>query len=222
MRRSDAEQIESMVQYAPAEAVRSLRRSLDEGEDDPAMWAYLAEALTAADEVDEALAAWAHYLTRDPAWPEAYTARAELLVVLGRFEAADVELRMAEELFGDDARVPRARAIWYELQGQFEAAEEAYRQAAAIDLTWPTPPRFDRGQTRAFLNDADASLRALEVAEIPTDAAGGDLLRPHDLREDGTLIIYLRNLERELDSDASLEDLEHLLMSLNAPDRQPG
>ena len=216
MRRSDVEQIEEMVQYAPAEAVLWLRRTLDEGGDDPDIWAYLAEALTAAQEVDEALKAWAHYLTLDPAWPQAYTARAELLVELGRFEAADVELRMAEELFGDDSRVPRARAIWHEIQGRFGPAEEAYRQAASIDLTCSTPPRFDRVQARVFLEHANIAPHPLQIAEIPTDSDAGDLLRPHDLADDGTLVIYLRNLERELDSDASLEDLEQLL-SINRP-----
>ena len=217
MRRSDAEQIESMVQYAPAEAVVTLRRSIEDGDNDPDTWAYLAEALSADEQIDEALKAWAHYLTLDPGWPEAYTARAELLVVLGRFEAADVELRMAEELFDDDARVPRARAIWHELQGRFEEAESLYRQAAAIDLTWPVPPRFDRDEARAHLNAADPSLRGLQIAEIPANKEAGDLMRPHDRHDDGGLVIYLRNLERELDNDASLDELTHLLVSLNHP-----
>jgi tetratricopeptide (TPR) repeat protein len=217
MRRSDIEEIEYLLDEDPAEAVALSRRLVDETPDDPDTWAWLADAQIENGEYDAALKSLGEYALRDPDWMEAYTLRAGLLAELGRFDAADVELEVARALDSEDPRFLRAEALVHELQGRFAQADELYSKAAEMDPAFPAPPRFDRTRARAAIQRIlrDVGKEGLKLQpvfeEIPAKTTGSKLLsRGLELKDKGTLIVYLRNLERELDDEAELEDLESL------------
>jgi tetratricopeptide (TPR) repeat protein len=217
VRRSDIEEIEYLLDEDPAEAVVLCRRLVDEGPDDADAWGWLAEAQIENGEYDQALKSLAEYAVRDPDWMEAYTLRAGLLAELGRFDAANVELEVARALDSEDPRFVRAEALWHELQGRFTDADQLYVKAAEIDPAYPPPPRFDRKKVKAtierILRDVGKDGLKLQAVfeEIPAKTPDQKLLsRGLELRDDKTLVVYLRNLERELGDDAEIEDLESL------------
>ncbi len=216
MRRSDIEEIEYLLDEDPAEAVVLSRRLVDETPDDADTWAWLADAHIENGNYDAALKALAEYAVRDPDWMEAYTLRAGLLAELGRFDAADVELEVARALDSEDPRFIRAGALVHELQGRFEPADELYAKAAALDPSYPPPPRFDRTRAKAAIQRIlrDVGKDGLKLTpvfeEIPATGGAKLLSRGLELRDKGTLVVYLRNLERELDDEAEMEDLESL------------
>ncbi len=217
MRRSDIEEIEGLIDTDPTEAVAFGRTLVKEAPADPDCWGWLAEAQMEARDYDGALKSLAEYLKRDPDWMEAYTLRAGLLSELGRFDAAGVELEVARSLDSEDPRLTRAEASWHEWQGHFERADELYNRAAQVDPSVLPPKRFDRAVAKAailvVLKEVakDGLKLTAEFAEVPT-VAGKDkfLSRPIELRDAGTLVVYLRNLERELTVEAEIDDLKEL------------
>ena len=211
MRRSLSDSIERLLEEEPVEALALLDAEIDSGDEDPDLLAYRAEALEAAGEVTEALVAWSTYLEADPEWPGAYCRRAELLGDLGRFDAARAELNMASELFDEDARLTRCLALVEELQGNFGAADRAYTKAEDADFATPAPPRFDRDEVRAALERQLGDEGEIQVEEVPQSAGDWGHCRPFDVTDDGGLIVYLRNLERELEPEATITDLLDLL-----------
>lgn len=211
MRRSLSDLIERALELDPTDALALVDAEIEEGDEDPDLLAYRAEALEAAGEVSAALLAWSTYLEVDPTWPGAYARRAELLADLGRFEAAQAELGMGIELFEDDPRLTRGIALVEELQGNFAAADRAYAAAEEADFTAPAPPRFDRREVGAALERELGDEGPVEVAEVPETAGEWGHCRPFDVIADGGLIVYLRNLERELEPEATIADLVDLL-----------
>ncbi len=206
MRRSDSEAIELALEEDPNEALELVRELLRESDADADVWGYLAECETVRGDREAALAAWAHYLTLDPHWPEAYTARAELYADVGDLTAARAELALATEVADDDARVYRTDALLAEIAGDLNGADRAYAEGESEDPLWPAPPRFKRGAaTRALQKGFDGAV--VHVEEMPSGPEGGGYLRMIDRRGDGSLTFYLRNLERDLDQDAVLDDL---------------
>lgn len=217
MRRSDIEEIEALLDDDPREALSLASRIVDETPDDPDGWAWRAEAQIALGQAENALKSLAEYVQRDPEWIEAYTMRAVLLTELARFDDAHVEVEVARAIDSEDPRLQRAEAVWHELQGHFPEADKLYALAAEGDPgLYPAPPRFDRPRAQA------AILKVLrEIAkdglklqplfqEVPTPGPtkGGKLLtRALELRDKSTVVVYLRNLERELDDESQIEDL---------------
>ena len=217
MRRSDMDEIEILLDHDPGEAVALCRRLCDETPDDADVWGWLAEAQVAAGEYDAALKSYAEYAVRDPDWIEAYTHRAELMAELGRFEAATVELEVVRSMDSEDPLLHKAEALWFDLQGQFDKADALYARMAEADPDFPPPPRFDRRRVRQaierILRDVGKEGPKLQAVfeEVPSKASPRKLLsRGLELRDGRTLVVYLRNLERELTDEAELEDLEHL------------
>lgn len=213
MRRSDSEAIEAAIATDPEEAIALVGELMEEDGGDADLWALLAEAQEAAGMSEEALSTWSQYLELDPDWPEAYTRRAEILIDLGRHQAADAELRVAGELFAEDGRVIWHRGLWHEIGGDDAAAMAHYRQAADLDPLLSVPARFPR---KAAENHLRGVLREqglkLELAEIPDSPGEEGMLRALDLPGGDRCVVYLRNLERELDDVAGLSDLGDLLV----------
>jgi tetratricopeptide (TPR) repeat protein len=214
MRRSDMDELEYLLDVNPEEAVALGRRIAEESPDDADAWGWLADAHIEAGNHDDALQALAEYVRRDPDWLEAYTLRAGLLAELGRFDAAAVEVEVARAIDSEAPALLRASALCQDLQGQFEAADDLYRRAAQADPDVPPPARFERRRAeqtiQRVLRDVAKEGLALKAvfAEIPTHAGKSRLLsRPLDLRDAKTVVVYLRNLERELEEGAELEDL---------------
>lgn len=211
MRRSLSETIERLLEDDPTEAIAVIDAEIGGGDDDPDLLAYRAEALEAGGEVEAALAAWTDYLAVDPEWPGAYSRRAELLADRGRFAAADAELNMAIELFEDDSDLIRCSALVLELRGEFAAADRGYERAAELDFTMLAPPRFDRREVSASLERALGPTARVQIEEVPASAAEEGHCRPFDETAGRGLIVYLRNLERELEPEATIGDLLDLL-----------
>ena len=217
MRRSDIEEIEYLLEENPVDAVAFCQRLRQENERDPDLWAWLAEAHVAAGAYEEGLKSLAKYVTLDPDWLEAYTWRAEILADLGRFDASRVELEVARAIDSEDARLKRAEAFAAELQGKFAEADAAYAEAAELDPGTPPPARYERGRakqaiTRVLRQVAKEGLKLTPVfEEIPKAVDGNRLLsRSLELLDQGTVAVYLRNLERELIAGSELEELEIL------------
>ncbi|MEY3015154.1 MAG: Tetratricopeptide repeat [Pseudomonadota bacterium] len=202
MRRSDSEAIEAAIEDDPDEAIRLCEALLDDDEEDADVWAYLAEAQLAAGRSRKALETLAQVVELDPEWIEAYTLRAEILMDQDKADAAAIELDVASDLDAEDPRVLRARALAAELAGAFEEADRLYAEAEDVDVLWPAPPRFERGAMAAALQSAIG--KAVQVREMP--AAGAGRLRMVE-RGKGGLVVYARNLERELDAGGALEDV---------------
>ena len=209
MRRSDSEAIEAAIEEDPEEAVRLCEALLEEVEDDADIWAYLAESELAAGRGDDALEALAQVVELDPEWIEALTLRAEILIDQGKLGAAAIELDVAIELDADDARVLRARALMLEVGGDGKGADKVYAEAEAADSLWPRPPRLDRSQiVRALAKTLDIDAGAISVQEMPSEGAR---LRMADLPDPESLVVFARNVERELDEGATIEDFVMLV-----------
>lgn len=209
MRRSDSEAIEAAIEDDPEEAVRLCEALLEENDEDADIWAYLAESELAAGRGDDALEALSQVVELDPEWVEAFTLRAEILMDQGKLAAAAIELDVAIELDADDPRVLRARALRAEVEGDGKAADKLYAAAEAADPLWPRPPRLDRGQiVRALAKTLDIDAAAISVQEMPRDGAR---LRMADLPDPESLVVFARNVERELDEGASIDDFVMLV-----------
>ncbi len=207
MRRSESETIESTLEAEPQEAVAMIEALIGAGDRDPDLRAYLAEALEAAGDRQGAIAAWTTYMEIDPQWPGAYCRRAELLVDAGRFDAAQAELLMATSMFDDEPRLVRSQAILNELRGDHEGADRGYLEAADRDYTLPAPPRLDRAAASRALLRAAGRGATVVVKEVPDSPGEEGFFRPVDLNEGVEITVYLRNLERELESEATIDDL---------------
>ena len=217
MRRSDIEEIEYLLDEDPTEAVKLARRISQETPQDADAWAWLADALMEMGDFEGALRALAEYVQRDPEWMEAYTLRAGLLTELGRFDAANIELEVARALDSEDPRLVRSEAMWHEFQGRFEEADRLYGQAAEIDPAYPPPARFERARAQATIQKVlrDVAKDGLKLQavfeEMPLKASTGKALsRTMELRDRATVVVYLRNLERELDDQSDLDELAGL------------
>lgn len=217
MRRSDIEEIEYLLDEDPTEAVTLAKRITTETPQDADTWAWLADALMEVGDFEGALRALAEYVQRDPEWMEAYTLRAGLFTELGRFDAANIELEVARALDSEDPRLVRAEAMWHEFQGHFEEADRLYAQACETDPAYPPPARFDRARAKQAIQKVlrDVAKDGLKLQavfeEMPTKASTGKALsRAVELRDRATVVVYLRNLERELDDESDLEDLAGL------------
>ena len=206
MRRSDGEAIEEALEEAPREALAMVRELLEEDDGDADLWAYLAECQTELEDREGALTSWAHYLTLDPHWPEAYTARCELFADAGDLHAARMELAVVAELVGDDARVLRTQALLAELSGDFNLADALYGKGEEADSLWPAPKRYKRNQAALYLQEEIDSAR-VDVEELPEVAEPGGMLRRAEVMADGGVTLYLRNLERDLVAESTLADL---------------
>lgn len=217
MRRSDIEELDYLLDTDPVEAVQLAKRLVEENSGDADAWGWLADAQIEAGEYEGALKALAEYLRRDPDWMEAYTLRAGLLSELGRFDAAHIELEVARSLDSSDPRLLRAEALWHELQGKLGEADRLYGQAGEQDPGSPPPPRFDRNRARDVVLGVlrqvakDGLKLQATFEEVPPRPAGGKLLsRPLELRDARNVVVYWRNLERELTAEAELDDLAAL------------
>ncbi len=216
MRRSDIEELEYLMDTDPREAVVLAKKLVQENPTDADAWGWLADAQIEAGDYEAALKALAEYLRRDPDWMEAYTLRSGLLTEMGRFDAAGVELEVARQIDATDTRLVRAEGFWHELQGRLEKADELYARAATVDGLLP-PPRFDRAKAAAAIRGvlkqvAKDGLKLSPVfEEMPAKGSKEQKLsRALELRDAGTLVVYLRNLERELTTEAEIEDLAEL------------
>ncbi|MCO4760874.1 MAG: tetratricopeptide repeat protein [Myxococcales bacterium] len=206
MRRSDSEAIEEALEDAPLEALAMVRELLSADDADADVWGYLADCQTELGDRQAALSAWAHYLTLDPHWPEAYTARAEIFADSGDLRAARAELGLATELAADDPRVLRTEALLSELTGDLNGADVLYAKGEEADPLWPAPIRYRRNKALRFLQ-RELEHPNVQTEEMPTSAEPGGFLRRAEFSATGALILYLRNLERDLDGDSQLEDL---------------
>lgn len=216
MRRSDIEELEYLLDQEPREAVALAKKLVAETPADADAWGWLADAHVEAGDYEAALKALAEYLRRDPDWMEAYTLRSGLLTEMGRFDAAGVELEVARQIDATDTRLLRAEGFWHELQGRLEQADELYAKASGVDGLLP-PPRFDRDKAataiRAVLKQVAKEGLKLQavIEEMPKEGSKDrKLSRQLELRDAGTLVVYLRNLERELTTDAEIDDLAEL------------
>lgn len=217
MRRSDIEEIENLLGEDPMQAVAVSKRIAEETPEDADVWAWLAEAQIEAGDDDGALRSLATYILNDPEWLEAYTMRANLLTELGRFDQAAIELEVARAVDSEDPRLLRAEALHAELQGKFDEADDYYRAAGELDPAYPPPARFDRAKVRNAVTRLlrDAAKQGLKLAavfeEIPTKGGAKQRLsRGLELRDSGTLVVYVRNLERELEFESELDEFEAL------------
>ncbi|MBM4345103.1 MAG: tetratricopeptide repeat protein [Deltaproteobacteria bacterium] len=217
MRRSDMSELELLMDVDPAEAVALARRISAEIPGDADVWGWLADACVANGQFDDALAALAEYLRRDPDWVEAYAQRASLLAELGRFDAAVIELEVGRSLDSESPRLVQSEAMCLELQGKLKEADALYDRAEQLDSAVEAPPRFDRGKARQAIQGvlrqvAKSGLKLNAVIEeVPKRATSKKLLsRQLELQDERTLVVYLRNLERELTGDAEIEDLAEL------------
>jgi tetratricopeptide (TPR) repeat protein len=208
VRRSDSEAIEAAIEEEPEDAVRMCEALLEDDDGDADIWCYLAEAQLAAGRPKKALDVLAQVVELDPEWVEAYTLRAEILIDLGRLDAADIEIEVAVDLDRDDPRVLRARALRAEIDGRYREADKLYAKAEDSDPLWPAPPRFDRDRVGAQLREA-LDVDAVRLLEMPS--GGPSRLRMVDLDDPLVPCLYLRNLERELDGASELEDLVLLI-----------
>ncbi|MBP46880.1 MAG: hypothetical protein CMH53_02995 [Myxococcales bacterium] len=206
MRRSDSEAIEITLEQEPNQARQLVQQLLQAQDDDADLWAYLAECESELRNHNAALKAWAHYLTLDPHWPEAYTARCDLFIEQGDIDGALTELKLVKEIADDDARVMRAEALLAEAQGQMQQADELYEQAEQCDALWPAPPRVSRQALQAALQRVHRG-GSVRVEEMPESALPHGFLRLQDVTADGDAIVYARNLERDFDQDATVMDL---------------
>lgn len=221
MRRTDMEELEALMEEAPREAVQLAGRLTEETPADPDVWAWLAEAQMAAGDEEGALKALAEYLRRDPEWIEAYTLRAALLADMGRFAEAAIELEVAASMDTEDPRIAQTEATVLELQGQFAAADAAWKRAVALGS--PPPARFDREFLQRMCRDvfraaARDGLKLTAVyEEVPTSGGRGKpFARPVELRDPRTAVVYFRNLERELAADADAEEIQEVFADLLA------
>lgn len=211
------DELEFLLDDDPAEAVALARKIVQEIPADADAWGWLADAQIAAGDLDGALKSLAEYLQRDGDWVEAYAIRAGLMSEMGRFDAAQVELEVGRQIDSGHPRLVRAEALCKELQGKFTEADALYAKAEEIDPADEAPPRYDRGKAKNAINAVlkqvakdGLKLRA-EFEEVPKPATGAKLLsRAMDLRDAGTVVVYLRNLERELTTEDELEDLAEL------------
>lgn len=216
MRRSDIEELEYLMDTDPREAVVLAKKLVQENPTDADAWGWQADAQIEAGDYEAALKSLAEYLRRDPDWMEAYTLRSGLLTEMGRFDAAGVELEVARQIDATDTRLLRAEGFWHELQGRLEQADELYARASAVDGLLP-PPRFDRSKAAAAIRGvlkqvAKDGLKLNPVfEEMPAKGSKEQKLsRSLELRDSSTLVVYLRNLERELTTEAEIEDLAEL------------
>ncbi len=209
MRRSESEAIEHALEVEPRQAVAMIESLIGSGDRDPDLKAYLAEALEAAGDRGAAIDAWTAYMEIDPEWPGAYARRAELLADGGQLLAAQAELHMATSMFDFDneARLIRVQALIDELGGDHATADRGYERAAELDFTLPAPPRFDRREVASSLTRAAGRGAAIVVVEVPELADEEGLCRALDMGAGGAITVYLRNLERELESEATMDDL---------------
>ncbi len=217
MRRSDMDELELLMDEDPAEAVVLARRICGEIPSDADAWGWLADAHIASGQFDEALAALAEYVRRDPDWIEAYAQRAGLMAELGRFDAAAIELEVGRALDSESPRLVRAEALCLELQGKLQEADALYDKAETLDPAEEAPTRFDRSKARQAIQGvlrqvAKSGLKLTAVVEeVPKKGTAKKLLsRQLELQDEKTLVVYLRNLERELTGDAEIEDLAEL------------
>ena len=217
MKRSDMDEIEALIEEDPSAAVELARKVVGEIPGDADAWCWLAEAQVEAGEAEGALASLAAYVERDPDWLIAYTMRAELLAELGRFEAAAVEIAVARAMDSEDPQLLRTEAFCKELGGDFPAADELWRRAAEVEPGDHPPVRFDRARARQAIERVlrDIGKEGLKLKavfeEVPKIASPRRLLsRSVELRDAGTVVVYFRNLERDLDSESTLQDLADL------------
>lgn len=217
MRRSDIEELEGLIDSDPAEAVGLAKELVKESPGDPDIWGWLAEAQIEASDYDGALKSLAEYLRRDPDWMEAYTLRAGLMAELGRFEAAGVEVEVARSLDSEDPRLWRVEALLHELQGRFDKADALFAKAAEADPSVSPPQRFDRPAAKAAIQKVlkDVAKEGLKLTalfeEVPAKGGLGQLFsRQLELKDSKTVVVYLRNLERELTQEAEIDDLAEL------------
>jgi tetratricopeptide (TPR) repeat protein len=221
MRRSDTEELDALMDEDPQQAIVMAQRIVDESPTDPDTWAWLAETQMSAGDTEGALRSLAEYVKRDPEWIEAYTLRAALLADIGRFSAASIELEVAQSIDAEDPRIARTEATILELQGQFPAADLAWKRA--VDLGSEPPTRLDRTFLQKMCRDVlrDAAREGLKLSatyqEVPTTGGvGKPYARPLERVDARTIIVYLRNLERELPPDAEAEDVQQLFADLLA------
>lgn len=221
MRRTDMEELEMLMDEEPAEAVRLAQRLTEETPADPDVWAWLAETQMAAGEEEAALRSLAEYVRRDPDWIEAYTLRAALLGDLGRFGEAAIELEVAASIDQEDPRIARTEATVLELQGEFTAADAAWKRA--VELGSQPPARFEREFLQRMCRDVfreaarDGVKLQVVYQEVPTTGGKGlPYARPVEIREPRTAVVYLRNLERELPADAEGDEIQEIFAELLA------
>ena len=207
MRRSDSEAIESALEEVPEEARALAQQLLRENGEDADLWAYLAECETELGDHDAALKAWGHYITLDPHWPGAYTARAELFADRGDLKAASTELFLAREIADEDPRILRGEALVAEIRGEFDDADDLYEEAEHLDVLSPSPPRLSREALQAALQRAHRGGGSVVIEEMPSSAIPDGMLRLVDIASDGAATVYIRNLEREFDREASVMDI---------------
>ena len=206
MRRSDGEAIEDAIEDAPREALAMVRELLAERDDDADLWAYLAECQTELRDREGALRSWAQYITLDPIWPEAYTARSELFADAGDLLAARTELGLVSEFAAEDARVLRTKGLLAEISGDLNAADALYSKGEDADAMWAAPKRYKRNRAARHLQ-AHIERVQTQLDEMPSSAEPGGMLRRAELLGDGSVVFYLRNLERDLMEEADLDDL---------------
>jgi tetratricopeptide (TPR) repeat protein len=212
MRRSDAENLEVLVELEPDQALVVLDELIGEQPEDADLWAWLAEARAACGDLHGALDATAHYLTLDAAWIEAYAQRAEWFAELGRWGQAAQELTVGREIDGEDPRLRWSEGVVLELQGKLDEADRAFNDAHAGDEELAPPVRLPRDALRGALAQIAATQGAglrPTLAEVPATAdarwAGMAGLQSRLFDRAGSeLVVYARNIERELDEDADL------------------
>lgn len=218
MKRSDQELIEELIEDDPRDALRHVHQLVETGEDDPELQALEAECLAAAGEHNAALRAWAAYITVDPDYAGAYAERARLLIELGRRDAAESEIRAAEEIFGARAEILFQQGFLADSRGDFEAADTLYDAAAALHETLDAPPRLDQTALetalKTALQEALASDRlTVTVTAMPTTAEEEGIGRLFD-RVGQNVVVYQRNLERDLAGISNVEDAVEMIVEL--------
>lgn len=217
MKRSIQDTISDLLEDDPISALEYVREQIDADRSDPDLLAFEAECLGELRHFDDAITAWASYLEEDPDYLTAYVERARLLIELGRLDAADGELRTAEELFGEQAEYSFQRGFWLDAKGSFGDADQAYARAAEMDELLDPPPRFDARDVAKRVGTAIG--RVVEVVPMPAEAAAGGLGRLLD-RASGQLVVYQRNVEREMsgfsDVDMFVEIVVDVLAEMDA------
>jgi tetratricopeptide (TPR) repeat protein len=217
MKRSIQDTISDLLEDDPIAALEYVREQLGSGEPDPDLLAFEAECLGELRHFDDAVDAWARYLEKDPEYLTAYVERARIFIELGRLDAADSELRTADDLFGEQAGCSFQRGFWLDARGSYDHADQAYTVAAEMDELLDPPPRFETKRIAKLVKAATG--REVEVAPMPADAGVAGLGRLLE-RASGRLVVYQRNVEREMsgfsDIDMFVEIVVDVLAEMDA------
>lgn len=215
MRAGDEDKFFTLLGDDPEGALEWVRGKQDAADDDEAMAELLAwEAACLADlgDFDGALDAWARVVAIDPEDGDACVERVRLLVECGRLQAAEAELGVARELIGDDAGVWLAAAFLHEANGEFDEADAAIARACALDDDVEPACRLAEDAVRSAVQAAMGPEVAVAVMPMPEFAGDEGLGRACDGDGQTSVTVYQRNLERELTSDATVNELVELLL----------